>query len=423
MTTGTITPDNDPQYGDSEDISASLSKAAYESLVAGDDDAARSIRTLLEAAIARSASEICVRTDGADGEHGVVADLRVLGDIERHSSYDRALGEALLSGFRRAGIRSSPAEAAQDGRCDITVPAVGDCRGGRYDMRMTLIPLRYGEMLTIRLLRQRDRQWRLASVLPARDSDIAQRIKRSCTFGGGLVIVAGPTGVGVSATLAAILDYAAVPERKVVSVEDVPVEMLMRGVQQIAAGTAHLSLPQALRAALRSDADMIMVSALRNSEIVETALMASQTGHTLVSSVHARSAAHAVTRLVNLGADRYQLAEELRLVVSQRLVKRLCSRCSGDGEPRGCDECTNGYNGRVALAETLLVDDDVRAAIQDGLPTRAVKWLAGYRRFDEHAAALIANKITTQAEVLRVLGADIPTELLARGSEAAGGAQ
>ena len=425
MTARTITPGNDPQDGDGEDASARRSMAAYEALVAGDDDAARSIRLLIADAITRDASEICLRAAGAGNEHEVVADLRVLGDMVRHSSYGRVMGEALLLRFRRGGIQSPAAGAVQDGRCDITVPAVGDSPSVRYDMRMTLIPMLCGEMLTIRLLRQQDRQQdrqHLAAMFPTRDSDIAQRIKRSVAYGGGLVIVAGASGTGKSSTLAAILDHVAVPERKTVSIED-PVETLIPGVQQIAANTAHLSFPQALRAVLRADADMIMVSEIRDRETAAEAIRASQTGHTLLASVHARSASHAVTRLVDLGTTRDQLAEELRLVVSQRLVRRLCSRCSADGEPRGCDGCANGYNGRVALAETLAVGDDMRAAMRHPLPSTPMEGRDGYRRFDEHAAALIANNITTQAEVLRVVGAEIAPHLLARGAEAAGGAQ
>ena len=273
---------------------------------------------------------------------------------------------------------------------------------------------------TARMRPHEQRRWDLASVFPERDSDIAERIKRPLNHGYGLVLVAGASGAGKSATLAAMLGYVAAPERKVASIED-PVEVLIPGVQQIPAHPEHLPLARYLMAALRADLDVIMLHDLADVETVAAATTASQTGHTLMAAMDARSAPVAVDRLTNLSIDRGQVAEELRLVVAQRLVKSLCSECSADGEPRGCGDCKDGYAGRVALAETIEVDDDMREAIQQGKPATALKKPNGYRSFEEHAAALIANKITTQAETERACGAAIPPALLEMGALAATG--
>ena len=399
------------------------SEANYKSLVGGDDMVARSVRSLIADAVARNASDIHISTELVDGYEQVSANLRVLGDLVRHDTYDPGVGDALLHRFRRAGIKESTTVGALDGQYDITLPSDGKSSGGRYDLRMVYMPLRYGAMLVVRLLPQeRSQHSDLASVFPPRDSDVAERIRRSVSYGSGLVIVAGRTGDGKSTTLASILDYVAVPERKVVSIED-PVETLIPGVQQVPFHAKHLTFAQGLKAFLRADPDIIMVGEIRDRETAEVAIMASQTGHTLLSTVHARNSSRAPTRLTNMGVDPGQIAEEMRLIVSQRLVKRLCRTCSGDGEARGCGACTGGYAGRAALAETLEVNDDMMTAIEKGLSARVLEQLEGYRRFEEHAAALIANKITTAAEVKRALGVDIPPEMIEQGAEAAGGTQ
>ena len=177
-----------------------------------------------------------------------------------------------------------------------------------------------------------------------------------------------------------------------------------------------------LRHCTKCDPDVIMLDKIPNCRTAETAVAASQEGHTLLAGVTIRSASLAVTRLVHMGAERDQLADELRLIVAQRLVKRLCAFCSDDGEPRGCSDCTNGYAGRVAVAETLEFTDDVVGAVQRSFMSESmIKPLNGYRVFEEHAAALIANKVTTHSEIERALGVAIPPVLLDQAAETAGG--
>ena len=279
-------------------------------------------------------------------------------------------------------------------------------------------------MLVVRLL-SHQRRWDLASVFPEGDSDIAERIKRSLNGSGGLILVAGPARHGKSSTLAAMLGCAASPERAVASIEG-PVEARVPGVYQLQVCEKRLPYVDAIKVFMRWAVDVIAVGEIDNLESLEAAITASQTGHTMLSTVSAKNAATAVTRLAHLGGGRYesmadQIADELRLVVAQRLVKRLCLGCSADGEPRGCSSCANGYADRVALAETLEISDDVMTAIATGQSASVLKKLDGYRCFEEHAAALVANRVTTQTEICRVLGAEVPDAMLERGAAAAGG--
>ena len=379
------------------------SEQNYRALVEGEDVVAKAIKTLIADAVARNASDIHIATQIDKGVEEVVARLRILGDLSEHRRWPPAIGEAIIHRFRRAGISTSQMVGAQDGQCDITIPTEGG-RGDRYDMRMNLVPLRYGWMLTIRLLPQeRSGSWDLDQLFPARESETAQRIRDALKHGSGLLILAGRTGEGKSTTLAAAMSEVASPARKVISIED-PVESLIPGVQQVPYHRVHLTFAQGLRAFLRADPDVIMVGEIRDDETAEVAITASQTGHTILTTVHARDAASAPTRLTNMGANRQQLAEEIRLIVAQRLVKKLCRVCSSKGEPKGCPACVDGFDGRTAVAETLVADEQVVQLVETGQSARALRQTPGYHSFARHAETLLANKVTTPEEVAHALG-------------------
>ena len=402
------------------------SAAVYERIVAGNDETAAAARQLLQEAVAQDASDIHLCTAQApDGQQAVTADLRVADTLIRHATFTAAVGHAVMQRIQHAvcaGARSLPRGAVVDGRCDITIPSERDPGGLRYGLRCMAVPLLDGHQMNLRLLPRHRHLRTLEAVFPVSDSDIAGRIGRKLHPGGGIVVVAGGRSQGKSTTVAAALHHAARPERKVVSVED-PVETLIPGVQQVPI-TESLTFPDAVRALVRADPDLLMVSATRDGATARNVVAASQIGHSVLTAVEARSASHVVTRLTNMGIDPGQLVEELRLVVAQRLIRRRCScmRLRGFVPEPDCSKCSgSGYAGRVALAETLVVDDDVAYAFASEAPRSALTKLDSYRTFEEHAAALIANQVTTEAEIERTLG-DVPSpQLLNQGAAAAGG--
>ena len=385
------------------------SELNWRQLTDGTDEAARAVGTLLADAVAREASDIHIDTQIVDGVEEVIARVRVLDDLLEHNRWDPTVGAAVLYRLRHSAITDPSQLGAHSGQCDITIPSTGDdnTNDGRFDLRMEVMPLRAGRMLVIRLLPQeRSGRDTLDTVFPPHQSHIADKMRHALDGRKGLILVSGPTGSGKSTTLAAALDYVARPERKVVSVED-PVESLIPGVQQVPVSPS-LSFPEALRAFLRCDPDMIMVGEIRDAETARCALEASQTGHPLLSTVHANDAAGAPVRLANMGADRMQLAEELTLIVAQRLVRRLCRGCtmsSPSPAANGCQACKfTGFEGRAALAETMVVDDDAMALIEAGAAPRALRGLGSYTPFDVHARSLIKSRVTTAAEIERALG-------------------
>ena len=178
--------------------------ANYERLIEGDSDAATAARALLAEAATLEATEIYLSPETGDGKQRVAARLKVMGDIVLHDSYDRHVGDAVIARFRRA-VSATAAMQAGSGRCDITVPSNDASAARRCFLRVTHMPSLQGALLAIRLLPRTTERQTLASVFPASDSGIAERIKRSVGKGSGIVLVAGPGGTGKSTTLAAVL--------------------------------------------------------------------------------------------------------------------------------------------------------------------------------------------------------------------------
>ncbi len=221
----------------------------------------------------------------------------------------------------------------------------------------------------------------------------------------GLILVTGPTGSGKTVTLYTALNLLNTPEKNISTAED-PVEIKVEGINQVNINVkTGLTFPAALRSFLRQDPDIIMVGEMRDLETAEIGIKAAQTGHMVLSTLHTNSAAETLTRLTNMGVPSYNISTSVNLIIAQRLVRRLCEKCKSAQkpseeqlkaagfeltetnliiyEPQGCDACTQGYKGRVALYEMLPVTeriseliltngnslDIVRAAKQDGMMT------------------------------------------------------
>ena len=388
------------EIGVSHDESIEQAKTNWAELVDGGTATSNDIAELLTEAAATEASDIHLCNEIIDDSAVVTARLRIDGDLELVRTWAVDEGTRIISRFKVAGIHETSEVGAFDGNHDIWIPEVG-----RYDMRLSLLPLRNGLMLTIRMLSQGQQLARsVASLYPTQQSDITNIIENALAATAGIVIVAGGTGDGKSTTLAAMVSHVADPTRKVVTLEN-PVEALIPGAQQIPI-TKGLSFADALRAVLRSDPDVVMIGEIRDAETAMIAVEAATTGHLIVSTVHARFAAAAPLRLLELGVNAVQLAEELRLVLSQRLVKRLCRRCSAGGQPVGCEACREGFAGRVAVGETLVIDNDVRPIIETGASPRTLRDSANYQPFKVHAEALLEAQQTTQAQLVDKLGAE-----------------
>lgn len=315
-----------------------------------------------------------------------------------------------------AGLLTYRADAPQEGRIRSEESGV--------DVRVSTFPTLYGEKAVVRLFADRARHVDLDSLGLA--PELVVRLRALLAETSGAILVTGPAGAGKTTTLYASLREIAARTaggRSLVSLED-PIEAAVEGVAQSQANpAAGFDLAAGLRFLLRQDPEVIMVGEIRDSATAEVAFQASLTGHLVLSSFHAGSAAGAISRLSDMGIAPYLLRSGILAIVSQRLVRKLC-RCaqSASGadpflglpvqrawQPVGCAECRGtGYQGRIVLAEMLLAEDSElgrailsssdaaqleRLAIQAGMVSR---W--------QRAAQAVQAGLTSPAEVRRVLG-------------------
>jgi type IV pilus assembly protein PilB len=300
--------------------------------------------------------------------------------------------------------------------------------GRNYALRAATIPTPHGEKLTLRLLGSRATPQTLDAL--GMTSEGLQHFAHAISQPNGLVLITGPTGSGKSSTLyAALRHLSQTGSRNIITIEE-PIETQLTGVTQVEADAERLTFATALRSILRHDPDIVLVGEIRDRETADIALRAAITGHIVLSTLHTRSAAAAVTRLLDLGIERYLLAATLRLVIAQRLVRQLCRHCRCPRpltdkealllrqptlaskttvyEPSGCVRCgMKGYITRRALYEHLPVDADLCAKIAAGADEAQI--LATMRQ--AHHSDLLTDGIrqviagaTTVQEVLRIVG-------------------
>jgi type IV pilus assembly protein PilB len=313
--------------------------------------------------------------------------------------------------------------APQDGRVAVRAG------GHTVDLRIAVLPTKFGEKVTLRILNQASAPRSLAGLALAPDDE--ETIRRAIHQPFGAVITCGPTGSGKTTTLYAALHELNTPERTLMTIED-PVEYLTPGVDQIEVNPrAGLTFARGLRTILRSDPDVILVGEIRDEETAQIAIRAAMTGHLVCSTLHSQTAASAIRRLTDMNVEPGLLAATLTCLVSQRLARRVCLDCREAyratreeltalgrspsraskvelTQGRGCAVCGGtGYRGRVALFEVLMLDEELRELIAGGASTIEIQRKAvagGMRPLRADGIRLCLDGITTLSEIQRVVG-------------------
>jgi general secretion pathway protein E/type IV pilus assembly protein PilB len=261
----------------------------------------------------------------------------------------------------------------QDGRINIRVS------GREIDVRVSIIPMLYGEGVVLRLLDKQRMTFNLQNV--GMDAETSARFRQLIALPHGIVLVTGPTGSGKTTTLYSALNEIKSPETKIITVED-PVEYHMDGINQIQVhGKIGLTFAAGLRSILRHDPDVILIGEIRDGETATSAIQASLTGHLVFSTLHTNDAPGAYTRLADMGVEPYLVASTLEGVLAQRLVRTLCRQCKRAYQPDladlpddfpkqpatqlwnpvGCRACRDsGFSGRSGIFELLVNDAEVR---------------------------------------------------------------
>ena len=296
------------------------------------------------------------------------------------------------------------------------------------DIRVSIIPTDFGEKAVLRILDKEQLKLDLNSLGFADDQ--LKHFRKNIASTSGIILVTGPTGSGKTTTLYAALNHLKSSSINISTVED-PIEYNLDGINQTQVKPEiNLTFAAMLRALLRQDPNIIMVGEIRDRETLEIAIRAAQTGHLVLSTVHTNNAVSTVTRLLDLGTEPFLLASSLKMIVAQRLVRKICGNCStsevtneensaalqlGLGDTTnlnnggGCEECNNsGYKSRIAMYEILNIDDDLREIIHSRGSEKDLlncAQLKGYRTMKDRAIDLISDRITTATEIIRELGA------------------
>jgi type II secretory ATPase GspE/PulE/Tfp pilus assembly ATPase PilB-like protein len=305
----------------------------------------------------------------------------------------------------------------QDGRAKLRIA------NAEIGLRVSTLPTNYGEKVVIRLLDKRAAEVPLDKL--GMRPQIVAKLDALIHKAQGLLLVTGPTGSGKTTTLYAALNRRKAEHVNIVTVED-PIEYKLEGINQVQINERQgLSFAAVLRSILRQDPNVILIGEIRDRETAEIGIRAAQTGHLVMSTLHTNDAISTVSRLVDMGIERFKLASGLNAISSQRLVRSLCPNCRVPAEPdaaaagvlsrlgrevrlfapKGCESCgLQGYKGRISLVELLEVTPALRQKISAGASETELREFAlsegGLSTMLEDALWHVDRGDTTLAEVL-----------------------
>ncbi len=313
-------------------------------------------------------------------EDALMIRMRFDGDLQNHSLVPKVYERNLITRIKLiSAMNITETRLPQDG-------AIKGRIGGRdLDMRVSILPTNEGEKCVIRIL---DFQKGLDGL----DSlgftpNNFKKMKKMLGVPNGIILVTGATGSGKSTTTYSMLEALNREETNIITVED-PIEMNIEGVNQVQVNTdIGMTFAAALRSILRQDPNIILIGEMRDEETAQIAVRASITGHLVLSTIHTNNALATIERLIDMGVERYMIATSVTGIISQRLVRTLCEKCKRLRtttkyerymfyrvlrkkvkevyEPVGCENCHNGYVGRMALHEVLYISEHLRDLISD----------------------------------------------------------
>jgi general secretion pathway protein E len=369
--------------------------------------------------IAKSVDERASDLHVEPGEGGFAVRLRVDGVMHELHRMPRQQFDAVVSRIKLiSGLDIAERRLPQDGRFSTRASGV------ELDLRVSVIPTVHGESIVLRFLPKNLARLTLDST--GMQADDLQRLRNWLEMPNGIVLVTGPTGSGKSTTLYAALEAAQDGLRKIITVED-PVEYQLPDVTQIQVqAEIGFTFAQALRVVLRHDPDVILVGEIRDAETASIAVQAALTGHLVLASLHTNDAAGAIPRLIDMGVEPFLISATLRGVIAQRLVRKLCPRCSTPDDegrwadiakslgskpdfrrPVGCAACGgSGYRGRTGIYEFIQVDERSRDLIRVGTEGATSRFESlRTRTMLQDGVQKAAAGVTSMDEVLKAVSA------------------
>ncbi|MEZ9819352.1 GspE/PulE family protein [Shewanella sp. 10N.286.45.A1] len=378
------------------------------------------LQSIFEDAVQMRASDIHIEP----GENALRIRQRIDGQLHENVLPEVNIAAALVLRLKlMAGLDISEKRLPQDGRFHMEI------KGHKIDVRMSTMPIYHGESVVMRLLDQS------AGLLTLNETgmppEMLARIRRQIKRPHGMLLVTGPTGSGKTTTLYGVLSELNTADIKIITVED-PVEYQLPRINQVQVNhKIGLDFSNVLRTTLRQDPDIIMVGEMRDQETVEIGLRGALTGHFVLSTLHTNDAVTSALRLLDMGAAAYLVASALRVIIAQRLVRRVCQNCASPytltaqdkawlstvskldfsnatfRAGSGCQSCNgSGYRGRIGVFEILELDELMIEAMRSGNPqefTNAAYNSPNFTPLADSALDYLAQGMTTIEEVAKLV--------------------
>lgn len=354
-------------------------------------------------------------------ENFVKIRIRIDGTLMDYATVPNAYKQNLITRIKiLSGMNITETRLPQDGAIKIKIEDTD------LDMRVSTLPTNLGEKVVIRIMDYK------ASADGIEHLDFneknLEKVYEMINKPNGIILVTGATGTGKSTTVYSILQRLNREEVNLITVED-PIEMDITGINQVQVNSEiGLTFASTLRSILRQDPDIIMIGEIRDSETAKIAVRASITGHLVLSTIHTNNSLTTIERLLDMDVERYLLSSALSGIISQRLARRLCQHCitkrpAKDYEKKvfkdyldadieeiyyapGCEKCNDGYLGRIAIQEVLLINEEIRDAINDGIPKedlRALVYKGDVITMFQDGLMKVLKGLTSLEEVMRLI--------------------
>ncbi len=357
-------------------------------------------------------------------ETGIDIRIRIDGELRLYSKVPDYVKKNMITRIKiLAGMNITESRIPQDGAIKQKI------QDKDVDLRVSSLPTNLGENIVIRILDYTMSNKGLET-LGFSETNL-QKVNKMIAEPNGIILVTGATGTGKSTTVYSILQKLNTIDRNIITVED-PIEMNIPGVNQVQViSDIGLTFATSLRSILRQDPDIIMIGEIRDDETARIAVRASITGHLVLSTIHTNTALNTIERLLDMSVERYLLGTALTGIISQKLTKKLCPYCRGTRpttpyeknvfkrslnldineiyEAKGCDKCHEGYQGRIAIQEVLLLNQEIRDAITNNMKKEDLRELVygtGTITMLQDGLTKVINGDTTFEELVKAIDID-----------------
>ncbi len=350
--------------------------------------------------------------------------IRIDGDLIDYSKVPNNIKDYLITRVKTISkMNITETRRPQDGSIKANL------QGIELDLRVSSLPVINGEKIVIRIL---DYSMSLEGIEELGFTEENYRkLLEMISVPNGIILVTGATGTGKSTTVYSILQYLNKSTTNIITVED-PIEMDIAGINQVQVNSQiGLTFASALRSILRQDPNIIMIGEIRDNETAKIAVRASITGHLVLSTVHTNNSLNTIERLIDMEVPKYLLASALEGIISQKLARKLCPHCMEKRkttdyekaifrvtlnkevdeiyEAEGCEHCNNGYSGRIAIQEVLVINQEIRDALSENMPKEKLREMV----YNSDVTTLLQdglNKViegkTTFSEVIKLIALD-----------------